>query len=113
MMNDYPEIVKQLRKEEQNGVLTCKEDSSSDKNDESTIVFKEDYVEKKTEIGTNAQINNLLSIFNELDEIIYISDPKTYEMLYMNAPAKNYWGDWKGKKCYKFLQNRDSPCPFC
>ncbi len=57
---------------------------------------------------------NLLSIFDGLDEVIYVSDPVTYEMLYMNRPACRTWGaDRLGEKCYAILQDRTSPCPFC
>ncbi len=57
--------------------------------------------------------NQLLSLFDSMDEVVYVADPETYEMLYMNAPARKHWGNGIGRKCYQVLQNRDSPCPFC
>jgi PAS domain S-box-containing protein len=55
----------------------------------------------------------LISMFDSMDEVIYVADPNTYEMLYMNNPAKKNWGDGVGQKCYYVLQKLDSPCPFC
>ncbi len=58
------------------------------------------------------------SILNEIEDVVYISDPKNYELYYMNAILKRTLGDpadedWRRKKCYKILQGRDEPCPFC
>ena len=53
------------------------------------------------------------SIFDSIDEVIYVADPETYELLYMNKQAEDAFGDWRGKKCHKVLQNLDLPCPFC
>ena len=55
----------------------------------------------------------LLSIFDGMDEVVYVADPQTYEMLYMNGQAKSQWGNGVGQKCHRVLQNLDSPCPFC
>ena len=55
----------------------------------------------------------LLSIFDNMDEVIYIADPETYELLYGNKIFYKNWGREIGRKCYKVLQGRDSPCPFC
>lgn len=55
----------------------------------------------------------VISIFDSMDEVVYVADPETYELLYMNSPAKKQWGDRIGQKCYYALQNLNSPCPFC
>ena len=59
------------------------------------------------------QQEQLLAMFDGMEEVVYVADPKTYDMLYMNRIAKEIWGDYKGKKCYEVLQNLKSPCPFC
>jgi len=72
-------------------------------------------------IKTNEMINHslikeneeLLSIFDSMDEIIYISDPDSYELLYFNEPFNKLFNGRIGEKCYKVLQGRDEPCPFC
>ena len=60
-----------------------------------------------------ADREQLLSIFDSMDEVVYIADPETFELLYANDALKRKWGDWAGEKCFKVLQNRDAPCPFC
>jgi hypothetical protein len=55
----------------------------------------------------------LLQVFDSIDEPIYISDPDTYEILYINRALGTTFGEVRGQKCYKTLQNLDSPCPFC
>ena len=55
----------------------------------------------------------LLSIFEGSDETIYVADPETYEVLYINLTTKNAFGDVVGQKCYQAFQNLDSPCSFC
>lgn len=55
------------------------------------------------------------NLLNELDEIIYVSDPITYEILYLNNAGKKAMGikNYSGQKCYKLLQGKDRPCEFC
>jgi two-component system cell cycle sensor histidine kinase/response regulator CckA len=55
----------------------------------------------------------LFTILESMDEVIYVADPDTHEILYLNPPAIRYWGNRIGEKCYMVLQNRDEPCPFC
>ncbi|MBX9034101.1 diguanylate cyclase domain-containing protein [Gordonibacter massiliensis (ex Traore et al. 2017)] len=52
-------------------------------------------------------------IFDELAEIIYVSDPDTHEMLYVNESARRIVGDWQGRTCYDVVLGRDAPCDFC
>ncbi len=54
-----------------------------------------------------------LALFDGIEDVIYVADPDTYELLYFNKTARDIWGDAAGKKCYKVLQDRDEPCPFC
>jgi len=55
----------------------------------------------------------LLSMFEGMDEVVYVSDPNNYELLYMNTAAKKNWGDKIGKKCHHVLHNLEAPCDFC
>ena len=55
----------------------------------------------------------LLSIFESIDEITYVIDPETYEILYANGAMKKVFGEVVGEKCYKAMEGMDSPCPFC
>ncbi len=56
----------------------------------------------------------LQSQLNGIEDVIYVSDPDSYQLLFMNETALQIWGEGNvGKKCYEVLQNREEPCPFC
>ncbi len=56
----------------------------------------------------------LLSIFDSIDEGIYVSDPNTYEMLFVNQTIRNiFQKELVGGICYKELQGLNAPCEFC
>ncbi|MCP4114386.1 MAG: PAS domain S-box protein [Desulfobacteraceae bacterium] len=56
----------------------------------------------------------LLSIFDSIDEVVYVSDPETNKLLYVNQTVKNALNrDPVGEPCYKVFQGLDSPCDFC
>lgn len=56
----------------------------------------------------------LLAILDGIEDVIYISDPDSYELLHVNQAFKNNWGsDVIGQKCYKVIQSRNTPCPYC
>ena len=55
-------------------------------------------------------------ILNELDEIIYVVEMESYELLYLNRAAREMCAGERetlGRKCHKVLQGRDEPCHFC
>lgn len=53
-------------------------------------------------------------ILDQIDEVIYISDLNTYEMLYLNRYGVAKFGSFKpGVKCYEHLQGASAPCDFC
>lgn len=58
---------------------------------------------------------SLEMILESMDEIIYVSDPVNYELYYLNTVGCGLTGvyDYKGQKCYKVLQGKESPCEFC
>lgn len=68
---------------------------------------------KKAENEIKNARAQLISIFDGIDQPIYVSDPDTYEILYVNKAAKTIFGDCEGKKCYEYFQNYKSPCTFC
>jgi len=56
----------------------------------------------------------LLALFDGIDDLLYVADTDTHELLYVNSAFKRLFGDKAvGRKCHKVLQNRDAPCPFC
>lgn len=58
-------------------------------------------------------------MLEEYDGIVYVSDIKTYELVYMNREGCKRFGVKKedilqgDKICYEVLQGRKEPCPFC
>lgn len=58
---------------------------------------------------------NTLSLLNEISELVYVSDPETYELLFVNQTGcqKLHLENYKHKKCYEVLQGKTSPCEFC
>ena len=55
-----------------------------------------------------------LSILDSTDDLIYISDPESYEILYANNTLRNLFGlDIISKKCYETLRGMEKPCDFC
>lgn len=61
-----------------------------------------------------APLDQLISIFEAIDEKIYVADPDSHEMLYANSAMKKLFGeDVVGKKCHKVMQDLDEPCDFC
>lgn len=63
-------------------------------------------------------MDSLIKFFEELDEMVYVSDIKTYELVYMNKKLRESLDfhkqeDYLGKKCYEVLQGEFYPCHFC
>jgi diguanylate cyclase (GGDEF)-like protein/PAS domain S-box-containing protein len=65
------------------------------------------------EENSNLLCQEVISICDSIDQIVYIADPDTYEILFVNKALKKSLGEVVGKKCYAAFQGLDSPCPFC
>lgn len=60
------------------------------------------------------QHEQYMSIYKNLPEILYVVDPDTHEVLFVNNHFQNLLGhDPVGKKCYEAFQGFDKPCEFC
>ena len=54
------------------------------------------------------------AIFDNFERLVYIADPNTYEVLYVNNKIKQLFpGEIIGKKCYEVFHEFDNPCSFC
>ncbi|MDR3767141.1 MAG: EAL domain-containing protein [Butyricicoccus sp.] len=58
------------------------------------------------------------SFFEDLDEMVYVSDIDSHTLVYMNAHLRRTLGyespdEYVGKECYKVLQESPMPCSFC
>ena len=64
----------------------------------------------KEHLGTHCMLD-------ALEDMIFVIDLETYEMRYMNAPARAAFGyeegAYAGRKCYQVLQGFSQPCVFC
>jgi PAS domain S-box-containing protein len=62
----------------------------------------------------NLERRQLLSIFDSIEEPVYVSDPYTHEILYVNKFLdQTLEMNPIGKKCYQVLQGFNKPCDFC
>jgi len=69
---------------------------------------------KQTEDALRNEHGQLLSLLNSLDEIVYVSDMDTYEILFVNHVTQTAFNKpLVGGICYKEFQGLDAPCPFC
>jgi PAS domain S-box-containing protein len=75
----------------------------------------QDITEKKlAEAAIALEHEQLLSIFDSIDQIVLVIDPQTYEILYVNqAMQKAFQKDLVGGICYRDYQGMDTPCSFC
>jgi PAS domain S-box-containing protein len=56
----------------------------------------------------------MIAIIDNFPENIYITDPETYEILFINSEFQKQLGrDVTGKICYEEFQGLDEPCSFC
>ena len=45
--------------------------------------------------------------------LVYIIDPDTYELLYINKHLKGSSADYQGRKCWEIIHNREKKCDVC
>ena len=69
---------------------------------------------KKAEDELVRKHEEMLSIFEAINEMIYVADPNTYELLFVNdCVKKGFNKNLLGEKCYAVFHNLNSPCEFC
>ncbi len=68
---------------------------------------------KNSERALARNNSQLSAMFESREDIIYVTDPETYEILYINPHFKKAWGENLDKKCYQVIQGKESPCSFC
>jgi PAS domain S-box-containing protein/putative nucleotidyltransferase with HDIG domain len=68
-------------------------------------------MKKKSSLHRNK--SKLTTLWDSIDEPVYVSHPKTYRVLYANKAIENTHGRTIGKKCYEAFQGLNKPCPFC
>jgi PAS domain S-box-containing protein len=69
---------------------------------------------KEVELALEFEREQMVAIFDGIDEVIYVADPETHELLFVNQVVRDLWGEEViGRRCYEVLQGRDLPCDFC
>ena len=63
-------------------------------------------------------MGNMWGFFENINEIVYVADIETCELVYMNKKAMEVFSigsleEVKGKPCYQILRGGDAPCTFC
>ena len=78
------------------------------------IVFN-DITERRTaEDALKFEREQLLSIFESVNEVVMVIDPQTYEILYANKFTEDLYGKKLiGGICYERLTGFDTPCGHC
>lgn len=69
---------------------------------------------KQVEIALEQSHEQLLTILDSLDAIVYVADMKTNELLFVNKYVRDIFGDINGMICWQALQSdQRGPCAFC
>ena len=63
-------------------------------------------------------MQKIWEFFENMNELVYVSDMDTYELLYMNKKAREMYGfksmeDLVGRKCHELIMGCKEPCALC
>lgn len=71
-------------------------------------------MQKQSDELLHNERKQLISIFDSIDESIYVADTNTYELLFANqALVRSLGKNPVGAICYRELQGKSVPCEFC
>ncbi|KQC14047.1 MAG: hypothetical protein APR63_06320 [Desulfuromonas sp. SDB] len=76
-------------------------------------ISKDISAREKAESALQTEHEQMLSIFDSIDELVTIIDPETDKIIFANQIIREQFGEVIGETCYKFIQNQDSHCDFC
>ncbi|MBN1944800.1 MAG: PAS domain S-box protein [Bradymonadales bacterium] len=79
----------------------------------SQVIIADITERKRVEEIQRAEHQKLLSIFDSIDEIIYVADCDTCHILYANRAFTKRYGEAVGKICHEVLRGLEQPCPDC
>lgn len=83
---------------------------------DSILSLADDITERcRSEAAERTQFEQLATIFDSINALVYVSDMESYELLFVNRYGRKLFGDdWHGITCYRYLQaDTDVPCFFC
>ncbi len=55
----------------------------------------------------------LYNAFDKINDYVYIVDPETYNIIFINKKLKDKLGDITGQQCFRALCGYNTPCDFC
>lgn len=67
---------------------------------------------KKAEDALYREHNNLINIFNSMEDGVYIVNQQ-YDIEYINQLLIKEFGSFEGRKCYEYFHDRIDVCPWC
>lgn len=68
--------------------------------------------------GYSNSAAKMWEFYEELNEIVYVADADSHELVYMNKKARKMYGidneeDIRGRKCYEVIAGSSTPCATC
>lgn len=84
--------------------------------DQKIVVIPQDIqsYSELTSTDQNLAYSSISTILDSLDALVYVTDMKTYELLFFNEYGRSIWGDVQGEICWQVLQSgQKGPCKFC
>lgn len=68
--------------------------------------------------GEQKRVEEITAFFEDLNEVVYITDIETDEVVYMNKKNRAEYGGYPmehyvGRKCYELFQKSSARCKFC
>lgn len=77
-------------------------------------IITQGIMRKKTEEELEKERIQLISLFDSINEYIYVIDMDSYRILYANQNTEKVFGKKLiGEICYMSLQGKEAPCEFC
>ncbi|MFW6129173.1 MAG: PAS domain S-box protein [Candidatus Aminicenantaceae bacterium] len=69
---------------------------------------------KQTEEALKKKHDEMFALFDNMEEVIYVTDMDTYEIIFVNQFTKKAFGkELVGGICYEEFQHFSEPCEFC
>ena len=76
--------------------------------------MKKENANIKDESHVKHTVDRLRALSDGINEVIYVSDPRTHEILFANKKTREQFGDEiVGRKCHKVFLDLHEPCPSC
>ncbi|MFP3975517.1 MAG: PAS domain-containing sensor histidine kinase [Chloroflexota bacterium] len=67
---------------------------------------------ERAEVALQYERDKLKNILDAMEDGVYIVNQQ-YDIEYVNPALEAQFGPVQGRKCYKYLHDRDTPCPWC